>query len=147
MQGEVVGQPGLREAPQEAAQRLGVGVGGQPGEILENAVAAQELRCLDPLEPQEDRIHRGQGPLGRALPVVPLREAYRLRQAGTKTQLLDELMEQDQAIEVRQARSGERDRQIAGAAGHYTEIILKVRFGCKRLGAGSTRDACCSRVV
>jgi hypothetical protein len=50
----------MGEAKRNRRRVLGIGVRGQPGEVVEDAVASEQLSRLYPTEAQDDPIQYGQ---------------------------------------------------------------------------------------
>ena len=91
------------QAKKEPAQRGGFGIARQSREVLEDPILPQQLRCLDPFEPQDHRVQERQEHLSDAVPVVPLGESRRLRQQLPEPESAEEAMKQ-----VRPAIVGQR---------------------------------------
>jgi hypothetical protein len=115
---------GWRHAEQEAPERGGIRVAWEAGEVLEHAVLAEQLRRLDPLEPEDDRVQQGHEHLAHTVPIVALRNPEICRNRPLEPDASQEPMYQVDAAVVRQILGAEVHAQLSGAFGHPDEPYL-----------------------
>ena len=88
------GEGGRSHAQQEPPERRGLGITRQPGEVLKDAVLSQQLRGLDPFEPEDHRVEQRQQHLADAVAVVALDQACLIGQALLEAQTTEETVQQ-----------------------------------------------------
>jgi hypothetical protein len=99
MQKAIVQSPQLREGgrrhpQQEPSERGGLGITRQAGQVLEDAILAEQLRGLDSFEAEDHRVEQSQEHLPDAVAVVALNEPRRLGQQLLEPQPTEEAMHQ-----------------------------------------------------
>jgi hypothetical protein len=130
VQGTQFGEGRRRHPQQEAPERRGLGVTRQTGKVLKDAVLSQQLRGLDPFEPQDHRIQQRQEHLADSVAVIPLRDAHLCRDRLLEPDSRQEPVKKVDAAVVRQARRSERDRQLSWSPGHRNEPYPKGSVRC-----------------
>jgi hypothetical protein len=108
-------------AQQDAAERGGVGIVGQPGQVLKHAVLPQQVRRFDPLQTEDHGVQQGQQHLADAVGIVPLGHENMPSNGVLKAKLRQEPMQQIDAAVMRQARGAKLNGQLSRASGHLSE--------------------------
>ena len=120
---------GLPAQPEEKpAQRRGIRIGGQPRELLEDAIAGQQVCAFQPLEPEEHRIEQRQQHLSDAVARIALWEAHTGRQGFPQAETGEEPVQKIHATEVRKAARTEAETHVAGSFGHDAQPYLLVSY-------------------
>jgi hypothetical protein len=108
-------------AQQEATERGRLGIAWQTGEVLEHPILPQQLRGVDPFEPEDHWVQQGQQHLANAVAIVPLDHSDMPGDRLLEPNPRQEAMQQVRATVVRQRRRSESDRQLSGPSRHVSE--------------------------
>jgi len=140
VQGAHLGQGRRGHAQQEATQGAGIRVARQPGQVLEHAVLPQQLRGLDPFEPEDHRVEQREEHLPDAVAMIaldhPHLQGHRMLEADSRQKSMEEV---DSAV-VRQAPGTEGHGNSPWSPRHHTEPYPWGSFRCK--GPISTSWCC-----
>src|SRR5206468_2540737 len=120
------------EPPEKTTQAGRVGIGRQAGERLKHAIVLQQLRCLDPLEPQDDRIQQRQQHLGAAVGVVALWEPDLVGQSLPQPQSLEEEVKEKGPSKPRQVVAGKGDTESSEPSAMAQHPLQNTRISCRR---------------
>src|SRR5208282_2262293 len=110
---------------QKPAQRLRIGVAGQPRQVLKSAVGLQERRRLQTIQTQDNRVNQSQQYLRQTIPLMGSR---RTQIPGGKTpplQHLNEIVEEDDTAIVRHPLVIPRDFYISRRSAHVHPYFTK----------------------
>ena len=81
-------------AQQKTSQCRCIGITRQPGEVLKDAILAQQLRGFDPFQSENHRIEQGQQHFADAVAVVALNKAHLLSEQFLEPQTTEEAVKQ-----------------------------------------------------
>ena len=125
---------GLRGHSQEKpAQGRGIGISGQPRQVLEHAIAGEEVGRFDPAESKDDRADQRQQGHANGVAVAALREPDLLLDELPEFELLEEDLEQEQPTKVGERLPSERTLEVARtASGHDSLAYLLGTLRCKQ---------------
>jgi hypothetical protein len=116
------------EAVQEPSERGRLRVAVEPHEVLEDSVAPEWLGGLDATEAKDQGIQEGGEHLAHAVVMVPLTNPNAIGEGAPHPETVEEALDQDEATEVSQTSSAERNREISRAVGAHGPTSLKVQF-------------------
>jgi len=121
-------EDGRGDAQQEAPQGGCIGIAWQSSEILKDAILAEQLGCLDAVEPEENGIEQRQKHLADAVAVVALMESNIGGQRVLEPDPRQEAVQHIDAAVTRQRAGAKRNSKSTRALGHTVNLTLKVAF-------------------
>ena len=98
----------------------------------------QQLRGLEPFEPEDHRVQQRQQHLANAVTVVALPDTNMLCDRALESNAGQEPMQQVDPAVVRQILRTKRDSELTRSATHYTESYLLSSFQCKAENSKTT---------
>ncbi len=120
---------------QEPQQRRSVGITWQSSEVLKDSVLAEQLGCLDAVEPEEHGIEQRQKYLTNTIAMVALSESNIRGERVLVPALCQEAMQHIDAAVMRQRTGTKRNCKPTCTFGHPREPYLEGSFHWKRLAS------------
>jgi hypothetical protein len=120
---------GRRGSPQEEpAERRGIGIARQAGEVLKDSVLAEQLRRLEAFQPEDHRVEQRQQHLADAVAMVSLDERHVPGDGVLESDAGQEPMQEIDAPIVGEVLRSKRDGQSSRSSGHLSEPYFLSSF-------------------
>lgn len=129
------------QAKQEPSQGGGIGIGGQSGEVPEDAILLQEMGRLKTLNAQDHGVKKGQDRLADAEVIVSLLKSKVGGERLFESESRQKSVKKIHSSEMSQVRIAEGYDEMSGPFGHCNEPYLKSSFRCNRLTGPQNKNS------